>query len=109
MAEMLSVVASGIALAQVAWVLGQIIMSLCRLWRWRTFPIRRVRCLVQERELVGKSIDAIETELPVSSSESLLAFQCQVVIQRCRQAKKDLSDLVDDLGLDIASSRRRKS
>jgi hypothetical protein len=69
---------------------------------------------LDELELAGKILAAIETELECSvvgsspdSAGRLTSIQC-LTIQRCRQMHKDLSSLVDDLAADIASTRRRK-
>jgi hypothetical protein len=107
MAEVLGIVASGIAVTQGAQVLGQAILSLSRLWgEVRDVP-DTIRHLVDDVELAGQLVGAIETELLDSSPESFSTLQ-YLIIQRCRQAHKDFSDLVNDLGGEIAASRRRK-
>lgn len=110
MAEILAVVASGIAVAQAAQSLGEIAVSLSRLWRDIKDVPNTIRDLVEELEVAGKVFSVIESELeppPESGSTPLTSLQC-LTIERCRQAHKDLGALVDDLRADIASSRRRK-
>ena len=107
MAEVLGIVASSIAVVQGAQVLSQAVLSLSRLWgEVRDVP-ETIRHLVEDLELSGQIVAEIETELLRSSPESLSTAQ-RLVIERCRQAHRGLSDLVDDLGADIASLRRRK-
>ena len=110
MAEVLAVVASGIAVAQAAQSLGDIAVSLSRLWRDVKDVPNTIRDLVEELEVAGQLFSIIESELepaPESSPTPLTSLQC-LTIERCRQAHKDLGALVDDLRADIASSRRRK-
>ncbi len=107
MAEALGIVASSIAVVQAAQALSQAILSLTRLWgEVRDVP-DTIRHLVEDLEVSGQIVAEIETQLLSSAPDSLSTAQ-RLVIERCRQAHKDLSDLVDDLGADIASSRRRK-
>ncbi len=107
MAEVLGIVASSIAVVQAAQALSQAILSLTRLWgEVRDVP-ETIRHLVEDLELSGQIVAEIETELLGSSPDSLSISQ-RLVIERCRQAHRDLSDLVDDLGADIASLRRQK-
>jgi hypothetical protein len=117
MAEVLSVVASGIAVTQAAQSLGTIVVSLSRLWREVRDVPETVRQVLEDIEITGDLVGVIEAEFeeafsdsPVSStttSTPLTKLQC-LTIQRCRQAHKDLGNLVEDLRADIASSRRRK-
>ncbi len=111
MAEVLGVVASSIAVAQAAQSLGKATVSLSKLWREVKDVPATIQDIVEELEVAGKVVGAIETELgtPESSSPTtpLTSLQC-LAIERCRQAHKDLSGLVDDLRADIASSRKRK-
>jgi hypothetical protein len=109
MAEVLGVVASGIAVTQAAQSLGVAAMSLSRLWREVKDVPNTIQDMVKELEFAGKVVGVIEAELetPESSLTSLTSLQNEA-IERCRQAHKSLGDLVDDLGADIASSRRRK-
>jgi hypothetical protein len=109
MAEVLGVVASGIAVTQAAQSLGVAAMSLSRLWREVKDVPNTIQDMVRELEFAGKVVGVIEAELktPESSLTSLTSLQNET-IERCRQAHKSLGDLVDDLGADIASSRRRK-
>ncbi len=107
MAEALGIVASSIAVVQAAQALSQAILSLTRLWgEVRDVP-DTIRHLVEDLEVSGQIVAEIETQLLSSAPDSLSTAQ-RLVIERCRQAHKDLSDLVDDLGADIALSRRRK-
>jgi hypothetical protein len=109
MAEILGVVASGIAVTQGAQTLGAIVLSLSRLWRDVRDVPNTIRYMLEELEDAGTVIAIIETEWesPGSTTTPLTSLHC-LTIQRCRQAHKDLGDLVEDLRADIASSRRRK-
>ncbi len=107
MAEVLGFVASGIAVAQGAQALSQAVLSLSRLWAEVRDVPETIRYLVEDLELSGQVVADIERQLLSSSPESLSTSQRRV-IERCRQAHKGLSDLVDDLAADIASSRKRK-
>ncbi len=107
MAEVLGVVASGIAVVQGAQVLGQAVLSLSRLWREVRDVPETIRDLLENLELAGEMAAEIETELLCLSPGSLSTYQ-RLVVQRCHQAHKDLGDLVSDLAADIAASRRRK-
>jgi hypothetical protein len=72
-----------------------------------------IQRIVEDLELVGSLVGAIETELEIPSSSlvpgstPLTRLQC-LTIQRCRQAHKDLGDLVGDPRADIASARKRR-
>lgn len=107
MAEVLGVVASGIAVAQGAQVLSQAALSLSRLWREIQDVPDAIRDLVEDLEFTGQVAGEIEAELLRSPLDSLSTVE-RLAVQRCRQAHKDLNDLVDDLGADIAASRQRK-
>ncbi len=97
MAEVLGIAASGIAVAQGAQVLCQAVLTISRLWgEVRDVP-DTIQNLVEDLELAGQIIGAIEVELLESSPESLSTLQ-RLVVKCCRQALKDLTDLVDDLG-----------
>jgi hypothetical protein len=109
MAEVLGVVASGIAVVQAAQSLGAAAISLSRLWREVKDVPNTIQDLIEELEVSGQVVSVIESELgtPESSSSPLTSLLC-LTIERCRQAHKNLEGLVNDLRADIASSRRRK-
>jgi hypothetical protein len=115
MAEVLGVVASGIAISQAAQTVGGAVFSLSRLWKEVKDVPDTIQHILEELELAGRIVATIEAELMASvsgtstwpSGDGLSSIQ-YLAIQRCRQVHKDLSDLVDDLAADIASSRRRK-
>ncbi|KAK4042343.1 hypothetical protein C8A01DRAFT_13999 [Parachaetomium inaequale] len=113
MAEVLGVVASGIAVTQAAQSLGVIVVSLSRLWREVRDVPETIRQILDDLEVTGDLVGVIEAEFEEAFSESgvsstpLTKLQC-LTIQRCRQAHKDLGDLAEDLRADIAASRRRK-
>jgi hypothetical protein len=113
MAEVLGVVASGIAVTQAAQSLGVIVLSLSRLWREVRDVPETIRQVLEDIEITGHLVGVIEAEFEEALSTSavpstpLTKLQC-LIIQRCRQAHKDLGDLVEDLRADIASSRKRK-
>jgi hypothetical protein len=115
-ARSLGVVASGIAVTRGAQTLGQAVLFLSRLWREVKDVPETIQNALDELELAGKILAAIEAELECSVTSSwsspdatgdLTSIQC-LTIQRCRQVHRDLSSLVDDLAADIASTRRRK-
>ncbi|KXX73485.1 hypothetical protein MMYC01_209131 [Madurella mycetomatis] len=113
MAEALGVVASGIAIGHAAQTVGGAVLFLSRLW----FEVKEVpetiQDILKELELTGHLVDTIQDEFEpaaggsLGGDASLTSVQC-LAIQRCRQAHKDLRDLVGDLAADIASSRRGK-
>lgn len=114
MAEVLGVVASGIAVAQAVQTIGGAILSLSRLWREVKDVPDTIQNTVEDLEVAGKLVDAIESELGLLGSDASL-HDCSLAgiqilaIHRCRQIHQDLDGLVKDLSADIASSRRRKS
>lgn len=90
MAEILSVVASGIAVSQAAQTVGMVIISLSRLWGEVNDVPETIQNIMNELELHGKLASAIETELGLSDpnfsspeSTPLTSIQC-LTIQRCR-------------------------
>ena len=113
MAEVLGVVASGIAVAQAAQTMGQAVLSLTQLWKQVKDAPETIQHTLDELEMAGELVAEIEAELQSSLSalpndrDSLTSLQC-LAIQRCRQVHESLRELVDDLATDIASSRRRK-
>ncbi len=113
MAEVLGVVASGIAVAQAAQTVGQAVLSLTQLWKEIKDAPDTIQTLLDELGATGELVTAIESELESSLSSvprdgaSLTPFQC-LAIQRCREIHKTLGDLVNDLTAEIASSRKRK-
>jgi hypothetical protein len=114
MVRSLGVVASGIAVTQGAQTLGQAILFLSRLCREVKDVPETIQNALDELELAGKILAAIEAELECSvagsspdSAGRLTSIQ-RLTIQRCRQVHMGLSSLVDDLAADIASQRRRK-
>ncbi|SPQ26949.1 24cdb28b-fdde-462c-b0a5-5f1faf7bd1d2 [Thermothielavioides terrestris] len=116
MAEVLGVVASGIAVAQAAQSLGGAVVALARLWREVRDVPDAVRAVLDELELAGEVVAAIESELTAAAaaagaagvSESGVSALHARVVQRCRAAREELGALVRDLAADITSSRRRK-
>ncbi|KAL2197896.1 hypothetical protein P885DRAFT_76604 [Corynascus similis CBS 632.67] len=122
MAEVLGVVASGIAVVQAAQSLGKLVVSLSRLWgEVRDVP-ETIQQILEDLEIAGDLVGVVESEFneklaaglqaPVDlssggSSVSLTKLQ-RLTVERCRQAHKQLGDIIEDLRADIASSRRRK-
>lgn len=114
MAEVLSVVASGIAVGQAAQTVGQAVFSLIQLWREVKDAPETVQNMLDDLEIAGELVAAIEAELETSAlstgpnrSRCLTPLQ-ELAIRRCRQIQKRLEDFVEDLAADIASSRKRK-
>ncbi|KAK4249392.1 hypothetical protein C7999DRAFT_12780 [Corynascus novoguineensis] len=122
MAEVLGVVASGIAVVQAAQSLGKLVVSLSRLWgEVRDVP-ETIRQILEDLEIAGDLIGVVESEFdeelaaglqaPVDlssggSSVPLTKLQ-RLTVERCREAHKQLGEIIEDLRADIASSRRRK-
>jgi hypothetical protein len=84
---------------------------MCRLRKAKDVP-ETIQAMLDEIELSGKCMEAVETELMESASSTkspaaLPSIQC-LAIYRCRQMHEELDGVVDDLSSDIASSRRRK-
>lgn len=73
-----------------------------------------IQNVVEDLEVAGKVVDAIESELGLLGSDASQHGDCSLAgiqilaIHRCRQIHRDLDGLVNDLSADIASSRRRK-
>ncbi|KAG7292724.1 hypothetical protein NEMBOFW57_002763 [Staphylotrichum longicolle] len=114
MAEVLSVVASGIAVGQAAQTVGQAVFSLIQLWREVKDAPETVQNMLDDLEVAGELVAAIEAELETSalstgpnSSRCLTRLQ-ELALRRCRQIQKKLGDFVEDLAADIASSRKKK-
>jgi len=113
MAEVLSVVASGIAVTQAAQTVGQAIFSV-QLWREVKDAPETIQNMLDDLEVTGELVAAIEAELESSAlstgpdGNSCLTPLQDLTIRRCRQIQKKLGDFVGDLAADIASSRKRK-
>ncbi len=109
MAEVLAVVASGIAVGQATKSLGQAAVSLSRLWREVRNVSNTMQDILDDLDVAGRVVSAIEAEMgtPDSISTPLNNMQC-MTIERFLQVHKKLEDLVDDLRADIASSRKLK-
>jgi hypothetical protein len=114
MAEVLGVVASGIAVTQATQTVGGLVFFLARLWRDVKDVPATIHDILEELDLAGKLVTTVEAELARESlgsgarSDGLSSIQC-LAVQRCRQVHKNLNALVGDLSADIASSRRRKA
>ncbi len=115
MAEVLGVVASGIAVVQAVQTVGQVVSSLTQLWKEVKDAPETIQNILDELEVAGELATAIQAELqsPLSTwpndagGTPLTSLEC-LALHRCRQVYKTLEDLVNDLAADIASSRRRK-
>lgn len=111
----MGVVASGIALAQAAKTVGSLVLSLSCLWKEVKDVPDTIQNLLEELELSGRLVSAIEAELGSPASTAPTHVDCSptsvqyLAIQRCRQAYRNLGDLVSDLSADLASSGKRKS
>jgi len=114
MAEVLGVVASGIAVTQAAQTVGQAVFSLIKLWREVKDAPETIQNMLDDLEVSGELVAAIEAELESSAlstgpdGSSCLTPLQDLTIRRCCQIQKKLGDFVDDLAADIASSRKRK-
>lgn len=117
MAEILGVVASGIAAAQATQTVCGVILSLSRLWREVKDVPEAIQNILDDLELAGEVVGAIEAELAFCStitsqygdSDGPRSPLQSLAVQRCRQIHRDLGHLADSLSADISSSRRRKS
>lgn len=115
MAEVLGVVASGIAVVQAVQTVGHVVSSLTQLWKEVKDAPETSQNILDELEVAGELATAIEAELqsPLSAWPNdagrapLTSLEC-FAMHGCRQVYKNLDDLVNDLAADIASSRRRK-
>ena len=114
MAEVVGIISSGIAMAQLAGTIGAAAMKLNGLWQevkdvpetiqYMMGRLEAVSDVVNEIEAIGDSNlphDSVPSHLPRPSPSPL-------AIQRCEMARKDLENLVRDLSVDIESSRKRK-
>jgi hypothetical protein len=135
MAEVLSLVASGVAVAQATHALGKLAVSLTHLWRDVRDVPDTIRSLVEQLEMTSEMVCLVEAELgfPPSPPSSPTGADCAApspslllcgpgarekeqpldrlryrAIERCRHAQRCMQALVDDLAAEIASSRRRR-
>ncbi|KAK3393463.1 hypothetical protein B0H63DRAFT_458270 [Podospora didyma] len=110
MAEVLGLVASGIAVSLAADTVGGVVTSLRKLWCEVKDVPETIKDMMENLEGLGLIVTGMENELGISSSHpnSAVSNMQSHAIHRCRKAHKDLSGLAQDLSSDIMSSQRRK-
>lgn len=115
MAEVVGVVASGIAVTQAAQIVGKAALSLSSLWSEVKDVPEKIQNLLDELKLAGDIIATLESDSgifdcsPSPNADGAPTTIQRLAIQQYRQIYNDLNGLVNDVSADIASSKRRKS
>ncbi|ETS75529.1 hypothetical protein PFICI_12473 [Pestalotiopsis fici W106-1] len=111
MAEVLGVVASGIAVVDAAGQIGSGIIKLRRLWSQVKDVPDTVNSLMQQLELLAVVMGEMETiyqSSPVDASRPFNGQGMQLSMTRCREAMDALEDLVNKLTQHVDSQKRFK-
>jgi len=109
MAEALGLVASSIAVVQIAGQVGEVIIQLNNLWREVKNVSPRIKRLMREVEILDPILLDIERghmDFPPGYSNDAAVKSC---IQYCRSANQAMAELVTSLSGEINSARRLKS
>ncbi|KAK6224011.1 hypothetical protein LQW54_000157 [Pestalotiopsis sp. IQ-011] len=111
MAEVLGVVASGIAVVDAAGQIGSGIIKLRRLWDEIKDVPETINSLMQQLELLAMVIGEMETMQHSSAGDAIRPFNSkgmQLSMIRCREAMNTLDDLVSKLAMHVDSEKRSK-
>lgn len=108
-AELLGVVASGIAVVDAAGQLGSGIRKLRRLWNEVKDVPETIQSMMQQLELLAVVIEEMDTIHRVNANDSSATFHSQGIqlsMVRCREAMDLLDGLVNKLSQHIDSANR---
>ncbi|KAI0149031.1 hypothetical protein BJ166DRAFT_536707 [Pestalotiopsis sp. NC0098] len=111
MAEVLGVVASGIAVVDAAGQIGSGIMKLKKLWSEVKDVPETINSLMQQLELLTVVIGEMETIQQSSVGDAMRPFNSQgmqLSMMRCREAMDTLDHLVSKLAMHVDSEKRSK-
>lgn len=116
MAEVVGIVSSGIAIAQLAASIGKVAIKLNGLWGEVQDVPDTIQYIMNHLKILGEIVKEMETtgnntSSPhggVNNQPHQLQYPSPLAIPHCQLACKDLENLVRDLSVDIESSRRRK-
>lgn len=112
MAELVGVVASGIALAEVAGKVGGRVLALKRLWDEVQDVPETITGLMREVEILDPMLAEMEREFSSlgdrPTMDSWNDRAARMSLAACRQATDDLDALLRDLSVDLDAARRRK-
>ena len=112
MAELLGVVASGMAVVQVAAEVGDRALALKRLWDEIKDVPSTIRGYVDEIEMLTPVLDEMDQEFKdfaLRPGSMIWNDQsAQRCLTHCRQAKEELSKLIDDLSMHVNSGQRSR-
>lgn len=111
MAEVLGVVASGIAVVDAAGQIGSGIMKLKKLWSEVKDVPETINSLMQQLELLTVVIGEMETIQQSSVGDAMRPFNSQgmqLSMMRCREAMDTLDHLVSKLAMHVDSEQRSK-
>lgn len=114
MAEVIGIVSSGIAIAQLAGSVGAVAIKLNGLWQEIKDVPETIQYIMNHLSILGTIVNEMETIGNSNSLHDSAAGQphrpspSPLAIQQCQMACKDLENIVRDLSVDIESSRKRK-
>lgn len=108
MAEVLGVFASGVAVAQVAATAGGAVLKLKRLWSEVKDVPDTIQDLMEQIDCIDPALWQAEQQMAQNELPPLLWNDDAAVRSAayCRKALVKLTELVDDLSVQITSSRR---
>ena len=104
MAELVGLVSSSLALAEVAVKTGGAVAKLRRLWEEIQDVPKAITNLMKRIEIADSIIWDMERDIKEHANMSPVIFNDGAMrnsIELCRQAVQDISDLVDDLSVQI--------
>ncbi|KAI4595135.1 hypothetical protein KJ359_007110 [Pestalotiopsis sp. 9143b] len=111
MAEVLGVVASGIAVVDAAGLIGSGIIKLRRLWNEIKDVPETINSLMQQLELLAVVIGEMETIQHSTAGDAMRPFNSQgmkLSMMRCREALDTMDNLVSKLAMHVDSEKRSK-
>jgi hypothetical protein len=114
MTEIVGVVASSIALVEVAGKVGGRSLALKRLWDEVHEVLETIACLMREIEILDPMLAEMENEFAPRSPDGRPTMDswnntsARLSLAYCRQATADLDGLLRDLSADLNAPRRRK-
>ncbi|KAI1871865.1 hypothetical protein JX265_005851 [Neoarthrinium moseri] len=107
MAEVLSIFASGVAVAQVAGKAGGAVIKLKKLWDEVKDVPETIQCLMDQIDCLDPALWEAEQHIAQNELPAMLWNDSAAVrsAEYCRKALSKLTELVDDLAVQISSSR----
>ncbi|KAI1875816.1 uncharacterized protein JN550_002102 [Neoarthrinium moseri] len=107
MAEVLSIFASGVAVAQVAGTAGGAVIKLKKLWDEVKDVPETIQCLMDQIDCLDPALWEAEQHIAQNELPAMLWNDSAAVrsAEYCRKALSKLTELVDDLAVQISSCR----